>query len=235
MIKIPINCPCCGSTLERVTDQLFCRNQGCGATAQKRVLNYCAKRKIKGLAEKSIEKLNLTSVAAIYGLTEKELEDTLGKNGIKVFAEIQKSLTTTIPDLVGSLSIPLVGRTTAKKIKGSSLDDLDYGGLPPKAKENFTKWTRSTEYAQLLNLPFNIAEVIVNSVGIEKGNICITGSFKGYNRSSLKELAESKGWNVTTTVTKNTNTLLADKPSETSKYKKAVELGINIIYTTEEL
>lgn len=234
MIDIPQSCPCCASKLVRVKDQLFCRNAECGETATKRVVNYAKKRKIKGLAEKSIIKVNIKSVAEIYTIGQGLLEAALGKNGTKIHLEIEKSLKTTLSDLIGSLSIPLVGRTTAKKIVGNSLDDLDYSALPPKAKENFVRWRTSTEYIELLNLPFEFIEVI-QPVDTIKGSICITGSFKGYNRTSIKELAESKGWKVTTTVTKNTNLLLADKPSETSKYKKAVELGINIIFKIEEI
>ena len=135
MINIPSVCPSCSSTLERVKQQLFCRNASCGDRIAHQIESYCKKRKIKGLAGKSIEKLNLSGIPDIYHLTEEEYEDTLGKNGLKIYKEVRDSLTTTVADLVGSLSIPLVGRTTAKKITGS-FKWMDYSALPNKATEN---------------------------------------------------------------------------------------------------
>lgn len=232
MINIPTECPCCDSRLKRIKDQLFCRNTECTTTNIKRIVNYCKKRKIKGLAEKSIEKLNLSSIVAIYSLDRETLIKALGKNGGKIYDEIQNSLNVTVSDLLGSLSIPLIGRTTAEKVEGGCLQELDYSGLPCKAKSNIEKWSTSPEAEALLKIPFKL---IVPSVDQTNGTVCITGSFKGYNRSSLKELAEMKGYKVTTGVTSKTTLLLADKPSTSSKYKKAEELGINIIFNIEEL
>ena len=93
MIHIPTRCPSCDSELERVKDQLFCRNPLCGDTARKRVSNYCKKRKIKGLAEKSIEKMQFSSVTDIYTVTEEELTKVLGKNGSKIYTEIEITFT----------------------------------------------------------------------------------------------------------------------------------------------
>jgi NAD-dependent DNA ligase len=41
-IKIPTNCPCCEYTLELVNDQLFCRNQACGAQLGKKLEHFIA-------------------------------------------------------------------------------------------------------------------------------------------------------------------------------------------------
>ena len=234
MIEIPSECPVCDSKLERIKDQLFCRNSDCGATAQKKILNYAKKRKILGLAEKSIEKLGLTKIVQIYELKEEELKSALGANGTKIYKEIQKSLTATLDELIGSLSIPLVGRTTAKKLKGTTIEDIDFKGLPDKARANFASWCCSTEFEELAEIPFIITQQAVQPIGTSNKVLVITGKFDGYTQATLKAYAEGLGYAVASSVTKKTTLLLADKPGST-KFKKATSIGINIISAVEEL
>jgi len=233
-IEIPTECPCCKTKLSRITDQLFCTNISCPARATQKIANYCKKRKIKGLAEKSISKLNIDSIPDIYSLSEEELIYVLGKNGGKIYKQIQESLETTIVELLSSLSIPLIGLSTAKKITGNSLSNLNIAKLPPKARENLNKWLDGTEYLELQSVPFKFREMQEAVEVQDKGVMVITGSFEGHTRTTLKEIAESKGYRVASAVSKNTTVLLADKPSNTSKYNKAVELGIKIINNITE-
>lgn len=62
-VEIPNFCPICSSTLVRVNMQLFCENDECEGRTINRISSFCKKRKIKGLAIKSLEKLNLNSIA----------------------------------------------------------------------------------------------------------------------------------------------------------------------------
>ena len=72
-VKILKNCPSCNSDLIRIKDQLFCKNKTCPAINYKQVINYAKVLKIKGLGEKTIEKLSLKSISDIYYLTEDNL------------------------------------------------------------------------------------------------------------------------------------------------------------------
>jgi DNA ligase (NAD+) len=56
----------------------------------------------------------------------------------------------------------------------------------------------------------------------------ITGTFNTYGRNELTALLESKGASVTTTVTKNTNILIAGAEAG-SKLEKALKFGIEVI------
>jgi len=234
MIEIPSNCPCCDSKLERVKDQLFCRSADCGEVATKKIVNFCKKMKVKGLAEQSIKKLGFTKVVQIYQVSENELTDILGKNGSKIYLEIQKSKSTTLADLIGSLSIPLVGRTTAKKIEGTSLTSFSYNKLPDKAKSNLIKWIDSDEWEDLTKITFNFLTPSCPDVEATKGLLVITGKFAGFTQATLKQHAEALGYAVASSVTRKTTLLLADKVGS-SKYTKADALGIKIINTIEEL
>ena len=78
-IEIPTTCPSCESKLERVKDQLFCRNPNCGETQLKKVVNYAKVMKIKGLGEKTVEKLDLRSISDIYSLTLSAASAAIGE------------------------------------------------------------------------------------------------------------------------------------------------------------
>ncbi len=67
-IEIPQHCPSCASTLERVKDQIFCRNSSCNAKSVKQVQHYAKIARIKGLGLKTIEKLELDKISDIYDL-----------------------------------------------------------------------------------------------------------------------------------------------------------------------
>jgi len=81
MIRIepPTKCPSCGSQLELVKDQLFCRNPDCGAKSSKKLEHFAKTLKIKGLGPKTIEKLPLTSIPDIYSMSKKEIVDEIGE------------------------------------------------------------------------------------------------------------------------------------------------------------
>jgi len=87
--------------------------------------------------------------------------------------------------------------------------------------ESIVKWIVPTEKAN-------------NDMTLSGMTFCITGSIKEYkNRSELKALIESKGGKVTDSVTSKTSYLINnDNKSNSSKNKKAADLGIPVI--TEE-
>jgi DNA ligase (NAD+) len=81
-IKIPTNCPCCDYTLELVNDQLFCRNQACDAQLSKKLEHFCKALGIKGLGEKTIEKLQLSDITELYYLELDQIIELLGSEKI---------------------------------------------------------------------------------------------------------------------------------------------------------
>ena len=92
MISIPRECPVCYSVLEKVKDQLFCRNSSCSAKSSKQILHFLKIMKIMGLGEKTLEKLGFESINDIYNVTEEQLKTSLGdKIGTKLYNEIAKS------------------------------------------------------------------------------------------------------------------------------------------------
>ena len=81
-----------------------------------------------------------------------------------------------------------------------------------------------------------IEQVVVGDTQVFAGmNFVITGSVHHFaNRAAVKELIESKGGKVTGSVTSKTNYLINnDTTSNSSKNKKARELGIPVISEEE--
>ena len=76
-IEIIKNCPSCDSLLERVNDQLFCRNDYCDSRNTKQVEKYANVVRIKGLGLATINKLGLTSITDIYKLEKDNIVDII--------------------------------------------------------------------------------------------------------------------------------------------------------------
>lgn len=72
----------------------------------------------------------------------------------------------------------------------------------------------------------------VSNVALTGKNICVTGKLNNFTRDSINVAIESAGAKAVGSVSKNTDYLVTNEQSGSSKYKKAVELNIPII--TEE-
>lgn len=236
-IQIPTNCPSCGSQLELVNSQLFCRAKDCYAQSTKKVEAFAKRMRIMGLGPASISKLGFTSPIEIYETPLSTYVEVLGeKIGEKVFQEIEKSRTTDFATFLSALSIPLIGTTASKKIAtvANSLAEVWRNELPigEKARYNIDMWfgaDETGEYTNLLESYFTFTEP-KTVVKQDKGKVCITGKLKDFsNRSKAKECLEEHGYTVTSTVSNKTDFLVCEDGSISSKSKKAESLRIPIV------
>jgi len=234
-VEIISSCPICASKLERVNNQLFCRNISCAAKNFKQVQAFAKKMKIMGLGEKTVEKLGLSGIRELYEITEDLLIKGIGeKLGRKLYFEIEGSRNTNIAVFLSSLSIPLIGSTAAGKIASliKNIDEINIekckeAGLGPKASTNLSEWVIN-EWPNYKDLDLTFESVKVPSIKT-KHNVCVTGKIEGYTRDSIRVYLGSLGVKVTNSVTKNTEILICnDKTSSSSKVKKAGELNIEI-------
>ena len=241
MLEIPKQCPECESTLERVKDQLYCRNALCGASMIKRVEKFAKVVKIKGLGIKTIEKLQLFSIADIYNIDLETTSAIIGeKLAEKLVQEVEKAKTLTLDVFLSAQSIPLIGTTASRKLAAvaDSINTITKelckeAGIGEKATDNLLHWIN---YQYDSSLPIKITPLPKQVLPAQNGQtVCITGKHEGYTRNSLKEFLEGKGFKVTTSVTKNTNILLvpSNTASTSSKYIKAKEVGAKILTLNE--
>ena len=241
MIRIepPTKCPSCGSQLELVKDQLFCRNPDCGAKSSKKLEHFAKTLKIKGLGPKTIEKLPLTSIPDIYSMSKKEIVDEIGeKLGDKLFNQIELSKSVDLTVLLPAFSISLIGSSASKKLTKqiSSIRDITHekcleAGLGPKSCTNLLEWYDNEFCDNLEYLPFSFeAEIQVETTKSIGKVVCITGKLNDFkNRNLAKTYLESFGFTVTTSVTKKTDYLVDEEGRVSSKSTKAEGLGIPIL------
>lgn len=240
MIRIepPTQCPSCGSKLELVKDQLFCRSPDCVAKSSKKLEHFAKTLKIKGLGPKTIEKLPLTSIPDIYSMSKEEIISGIGeKLGDKLFNQIELSKSVDLTVLLPAFSISLIGSSASKKLTKEifSIRDITHkkcleAGLGPKSCTNLLNWYHDEFCGSLEYLPFSFeAEVqeVTKSIG---KSVCITGKLNDFkNRNLAKDFLESFGFTVTTSITKKTDYLVDEEGRTSSKSTKAESLGIPIL------
>ncbi|QIB70210.1 NAD-dependent DNA ligase LigA [Aminipila butyrica] len=216
---------------------------------------------MEGLSEATIEKLIgkglITELADLFHIehfkTEiTEMEGFGEKSFAKLIASVKKASHTTTVRLLYSLGIPNIGLANAKTIcKNADYDWqriqnllpeelVEIDGVGPIMAEAYARFFADEKNQQIIEdvlKEITFEEVPVSEAGEQIFTdmvFVITGSLEHFeNREALKALIESKGGKVTSSVTSKTTSLINnDALSNSSKNKKAKELGIEII--TEE-
>ncbi len=240
---------------------LFCINEDCMAKKLKKFTHFVSRDAINidGLSESTIQKFIensfLVELIDLYKLNRYEDEiiniEGYGKKSYNnLIKSIEKSRNTTLAKFVFSLGIPNIGLSNAKlickyysndinAIQSAEIEDLmEIEGIGEIIAESIVMFFKKEEniitISQLLNELIIQKEVNEETEVLKDLNFVITGSVEIYaNRNELKEYIESLGGKVTASVTSKTNYLINnDNTSNSSKNKKAKELGIEII--TEE-
>ena len=158
----PTECPCCSYKLEKIGDQLFCRNTACLAQINKKIEHFAKTLGIKGFGPKTVEKLNVQELTEIFYLDLQEVASVLGeKVATKLLDEIERSKGADLATVLASFSIPLIGGTASSKVASVvfSIDEITQdkckeAGLGDKATQNLINWL-DTEYLEIKEfLPF---------------------------------------------------------------------------------
>lgn len=199
----------------------------------------------------------LNKLSDLYSLKEHEDEIVkLDKMGVKITKKlldsIEESKNCTIEKFLCSLSIDGIGSTQSKwlaKHFNHSKDKMlsyiagasDYtcidgiGSVLSDNINNYMKenWVEVQTLISLLNFPkeeikLNTDKEINNL--LEGKTFVVTGSVHIFkNRDEVKTKVEKLGGKVVGSVTKKTDYLICNEPSNSGKYKKATELGVSII------
>lgn len=238
---------------------LYCMNDDCLAKQIKSFTHFVSRDaiNIEGLSEATLEKLIakglIKELADIFHVEKfkdeiVEMEGFGEKSFNNLTASVKKSRKTTAARLLYSLGIPNVGLSNAKlisrkfgnnwsKIQNAAFEDLiEIGGIGDVMAGNYVKFfsdeKRKVIVEDLLReVELEEAEENNEPQVFENINFVITGSVEQFkNRDELKEEIEKRAGKVTGSVTSKTNFLINnDNLSNSSKNKKAKELGIKII------
>lgn len=237
---------------------LLCTNPDCQVKHIKQYALMASRDalNIDGLSESTLEKFLskgfIKSDSDLFHLDKFKDEiinmDGFGKRSYeKLIAALDEAKNTTVSRFLYSLGIAGIGSANAKmiakyfdndidRIISASKDDLleieGIGDVLANSIVDFFKSEKNIENVESLRkiLKFEKEE----SGGGDKlsGKVCvITGSLQHFsNRNELKELIEKNGGKVSGSVSSKTNYLINnDTASNSSKNKKAKELGVEII------
>jgi len=237
---------------------LLCTNPDCQVKHIKQYALMASRDalNIDGLSESTLEKFLskgfIKSDSDLFHLDKFKDEiinmDGFGKRSYeKLIAALDEAKNTTVSRFLYSLGIAGIGSANAKmiakyfdndidRIISASKDDLleieGIGEVLANSIADFFKSEKNIENVESLRkiLKFEKEE----SGGGDKlsGKVCvITGSLEHFsNRNELKELIEKNGGKVSGSVSSKTNYLINnDTASNSSKNKKAKELGVEII------
>lgn len=241
---------------------LYCPNKQCPAKNIKAFTLFVSRNamNIDGLSEETLEKFidagYIREFADIYRISRyrEEITNTSGfgeKSYDNLITSLNKSRNVELHDLIYSLGIPNIGVANAKlickyfdndlkKIRHATVEELvQIDGIGDKMAEKFTEYFSDKENVEKLDrllqeVTIKNPEANHNAQNMEGLNFVVTGSVNHFaNRNEVKEYIEQRGGKVTGSVTSKTNYLINnDIMSNSSKNKKAKELGIEII--TEE-
>lgn len=263
---IPNMCPCCGSKAEVKQENdsqfLFCSNPECPAKFTSKLSNFVSRNgmNIVGLSAQTIEQLvdrnYVKNFIDVYHLSNYKRDlSALPKMGAKSVSKllnaIEDSRKTDLTHLLTALSIPFIGKSTAKEISKychGSVDEFMFimnntslelaaidgvGVTSTKALDDW--WSENSDMFYQLIDELNIEEQQAsasnsNGTDLTGKTFVITGSLNHFsNRDALKDKLESLGAKVSGSVSKNTFALICnDKDSNTGKSKKAKDIGVNV-------
>ena len=243
---------------ENEVESLYCMNPDCVAKKIKAFTLFVSRdaMNIDGLSEATLEKFIAKGFIHDFGdifEIAKHREEIVTMEGFgeksydNLIASIDKAKETTLAKVIYSLGISNIGLSNAIVICRHFDDDLDkirtaeeeeisaIDGIGPVIAKSLTKYFKDPENNRKLDhllgyLHINKEEVSENQT-LAGMNFVITGSLEHFsNRGEAKKLIESLGGKVTGTVTGKTNYLINnDTTSNSSKNKKARELGIPIL------
>lgn len=263
----PVTCPCCNHPTEihntNGSKTLHCTNPDCPAKFISKLTNFVSKNgmDVKGLSENTLEVLvnreYVTCFKDLYHLSDHKAElsslPKMGSRSVKKLLDaIEDSRTTTLDRLLTSLSIPLIGKSTAKDIAAychGSVDEfifimcntsLEFCGIDGVGVAAVTSlddwWCENSEmfYELLSELDIEVPvekEINDSHVDLNSATFCITGKLEHYsNRDALIAEIERFNGRYVSSVSKKTNYLINnDKTSTSGKNKKALEVDCKII------
>lgn len=244
---------------------LYCMNPECLAKKIKAFTHFVSRdaMNIEGLSEATIEKLIakglIKELADLYHIKEfKEEITTMEGFGEKSFRNlvdsVEKARTPILAKFIYSLGIPNVGLANAKlickefgndflKVSTATAEELtqipQVGDVIADAFVSyFAKPENKLIIEDLLKeITFAKEEETGESEKLKGLTFVITGSVEHFaNRNEVKDVIEQHGGKVTGSVTAKTNYLINnDNLSNSSKNKKAKELGIPVITEVEFL
>lgn len=248
--QAPLKCPSCGEMVRAEEIRIYCDNESCPDKTREELLNFVQKIGIEDLSEKRLEELltakMIAKISDLFKLTIDDLlklEKVKEKLATKLIENISKVKKTDLITFLSSLGISggafskcekvvYGGFDTIEKIKKITIEDLmKIEGFAEKSSQEFYESLKS-KYSlidELVKAGFEFEVQEKKETKISGKKICITGALSE-KREAIEDRIRLCGGIVVSSVSKNTDLLVTNETDSTSsKYKKALELKIQII------
>ena len=252
---LPATCPVCSEKVLRPKDESVarCNNFSCPAQVKGRIKHFISKGglDIEGFGDKLVDQLvdkkQLRTFDDIFKLSFTDLEklDRMAeKSAQNIIDAISNSKKTTFSKFIYALGIRNVGAHLSKvleeefdsnilKFQKTSIEQLEQinevGPIVAEAIISF--WSNKTN-VDMINECFNsgveFSQKRMQSKSFANLSFVFTGTLKTIKRADAKNHVESNGGRVSSSVSGNTDYLVAGESSG-SKLKKASNLNIKII------
>ena len=243
---------------ENDSEVLMCTNPHCKGKLLGRVSHFVSKKgmDISGLSEETIKKFIelgwITEITDVYNLEQHydrlSTMSGFGKKSVdKLRKSIENSKTVRLDKFITSLSIPGIGTSQSKELAAAfstwnEFRDASVGfynftqldGFGDVLNNNIHSW-----FTDMCDIADKLASFMTFETGVNQNtddslnskSFVVTGKvFRFKNRDEVKAEIEKRGGKVTGSVTKSTYALINnDIESNSSKNKKAKELGVKII------
>jgi len=253
---MPENCPACDEKLVRLDDEVAwrCINPECPPQVRSRIEHFASRDAldIEGLGESIVDQLVthqlVQTYVDLYELSTDQLiplERMGQKSAQNLVDSIEKSKKQSFDRVIYALGIRFVGKTVARDLARAfknmdalmeaNVDDLTaIDSIGPRIAESVTAFFKSERNRKLIEslrnhgLTFEQEAQETASNTLEDVTFVLTGSLPHLTRKEAKTLIEKHGGKTTSSVSGNTDYVLAgDSPG--SKYDKAVKLDIPIL------
>lgn len=253
--SMPAVCPSCGARVFRDEDEsaLRCTNSDCPAQLRRHLIHFVSRdaMDIEGLGSAVIDQLAdaelVKTPADIYTLRAEQLADLdrLGERSANnIISAIEASKKNELYRLIFALGIRHIGKRAAKllakrfgsidNIMNASFDDINgidgFGEIMTRSVIEYFSLPQTKEYInRLKSYGVSTSEISANkSTSLAGYTFVITGTLPSLSRDEATELIERNGGRVASSVSGNTDYLLAGE-SAGSKLAKAQKLGITVI------
>lgn len=240
---------------------LMCTNQNCSSKLLAKLVHFVSRNcmNVDGMSEATLEFLInkgwLHTFKDIYHLMDYkdkwERCEGFGKASVKkILDAIETSRNIKLENFIAALGIDGIGTSASKTISNAfngSFDAFfyalitdfdwssltDFGAITARNIADFGANFADEVYSLAQEMQFVKRESKVVADNPFNGKtLCVTGKLNSFTRDSINAKISELGAKSAGSVSKNTDYLITNEASGSSKYKKAVELNIPII--TEE-
>ncbi len=250
--------PECGTKLVKLDSEanFYCTNtRGCRPQVIGRIQHFVSRKamNIDGLGDETIKLLYdkgfLKDISDIYNLDYKSISLIDGhadKSVDNLKMGIENSKSKPFQKVLYGLGIRYVGESASRKIlkKIKSIDELmlmdleslsEIDEIGEKTAASITEFFKDENNRKLIDKLKSVGLVFIDdnkdntSSSLSNLTFVISGVFETHSRDEIRNLIEINGGKISSSVSSNTNYLVAGNNLGPAKYAKANDLGIPVI------